>query len=69
MSTPTHSDETIVEALLQQHHLTVPADELDLLVAAYRARRAAVQALYELPGVRYEEPAVIFDARVFRSEL
>jgi hypothetical protein len=59
-----HSDRTVVEALLQQHRLVVPTDELDLLVRAYPLRRAAVDALYALDGVRYEEPAVIFDPRV-----
>jgi hypothetical protein len=59
-----HTHRTVVEALLQQHRLAVPAEELNLLVQAYPARRAAVQALYELDGVRYEEPAVIFEPRV-----
>ncbi|MBD8605399.1 hypothetical protein IFT73_00915 [Aeromicrobium sp. CFBP 8757] len=58
------SDEVIVEALLHQHGLTVPADELALLVGAYPGKRAAVQALRALDGVRYEEPAVTFDPRV-----
>lgn len=53
-----------MEALLQQHGVSIPEDELELLVQAYPARRAAVEALYALDRVRYEEPAVIFDPRV-----
>jgi hypothetical protein len=64
LSPSAHTPRTVVEALLQQHGLSIPEDELDLLVQAYPARRAAVEALYALDGVRYEEPAVIFDPRV-----
>lgn len=36
--------------------------ERQKLAARYAARRAAVDALYELPEVRYAEPAVFFRA-------
>ncbi len=57
-------DRTAVLTLLQLHGLTPSATEIDAMVAGFPAARAAVAALYTVPGVRYEEPAVTFDPRV-----
>jgi hypothetical protein len=57
------SDETTVRALLQMAGVSPSEDEVAALVAGYDGTRAMVSALYTMPGVRYEEPAVIFDAR------
>ncbi|GAA3095097.1 hypothetical protein JOF29_004102 [Kribbella aluminosa] len=60
----TVSDQEMVAALLQLHTLSPAPDEVDKLIAAYGPTRAAVAALYTMPGVRYEEPAITFDPRV-----
>ncbi len=57
------SDETTVRALLQMAGVAPSEDEVAGLVAGFEGTRAMVSALYAMPGVRYEEPAVIFDAR------
>lgn len=60
MSDPTHRDRQAVELLIAQHGITVPPDEVEMFVAGYARKRAAVASLYALEGVRYEEPAVVF---------
>jgi hypothetical protein len=57
-------DRTTVRALLQVSGLRPSGREIDQFVAAYPRIRAMVHAIYELPGTRYEEPAVTFDPRV-----
>jgi hypothetical protein len=57
------SDETTVRALLQMAGVTPSEQEVAALIEGYEGTRAMVSALYAMPGVRYEEPAVIFDAR------
>ncbi|HEX4431810.1 MAG TPA: hypothetical protein VHZ96_21250 [Frankiaceae bacterium] len=56
-------DETTVRALLQMAGVTPTEEEITGLVAGFAGTRAMVDALYKMPGVRYEEPAVIFHAR------
>jgi hypothetical protein len=56
-------DETTVRALLQLAGVTPSEEEVATMVAAYPATRAMVESLHAMLGVRYEEPAVIFDAR------
>jgi hypothetical protein len=56
-------DETIVRATLALNGVTPSESEIAGLVAAYAGTRAMVAMLYAVPGVRYEEPAVIFSAR------
>lgn len=58
------TDREIVEALLIMHGISPSEDEVAKLVDAYPATRAAVQMLYRMKGVRYEEPAVTFDPRL-----
>jgi hypothetical protein len=55
--------ETTVQALLQQAGVTPSDDEVAAMVAGYPTTRAMVESLHTMLGVRYEEPAVIFDAR------
>jgi hypothetical protein len=57
------TDETSVRALLQMAGVTPTEAEIEGLIASFAGTRAMVDALYAMPGVRYEEPAVIFDAR------
>lgn len=59
-----NDDRATVSALLQMNGLSPSAEEIDAMVAGYPAARAMVAALYTMPGVRYEEPAVTFDPRV-----
>ncbi|HEY3717881.1 MAG TPA: hypothetical protein VGL39_25420 [Jatrophihabitantaceae bacterium] len=61
------SDKEIVLALLQMSGLSPTEAEVDAMVAGYPASRQMVAALYTMPGVRYEEPAVTFDPRVVTS--
>jgi hypothetical protein len=56
-------DETTVRALLQMTGMRPTPDEVTGLIAGFAGSRAMIQSLYDMPGVRYEEPAVIFDAR------
>jgi hypothetical protein len=58
------TDRQIVEALLTMNGLAPSPEEVEALVASYPTSRAAVDMLYAMPGVRYEEPAVTFDPRV-----
>lgn len=64
MPDTTIADKEMVSALLQLHGITPSAEEFDKLVESYAPTRAAVAALYTMPGVRYEEPAITFDPRV-----
>ncbi|HZE47963.1 MAG TPA: hypothetical protein VE074_00300 [Jatrophihabitantaceae bacterium] len=61
------SDKEIVLALLQMSGLSPTEAEVEAMVASYPASRQMVAALYSMPGVRYEEPAVTFDPRVVTS--
>jgi hypothetical protein len=64
MSDPEIDDRVTVLALLKMSGLTPAPDEIEVMVAGLAPSRAAVAALYTMPGVRYEEPAVTFDPRV-----
>jgi hypothetical protein len=57
-------DRTTVLALLKMSGLSPTPDEVDAMVAGYPVSRQMMAALYAMPGVRYEEPAVTFDPRV-----
>jgi hypothetical protein len=57
-------DRTLVLAALQQIGITPAPDEVDALVAAYPAARVAVAGLYAVPGARYADPVITFDARL-----
>jgi hypothetical protein len=56
-------DRTLVLAALQQAGITPSPDEIDTMVTAYPTAREATAALYTVPGVRYEDPAITFDPR------
>jgi hypothetical protein len=64
MSDPEIDDRMTVLALLKMSGLTPAPEEVELMIAGLAPSRAAVGALYTMPGVRYEEPAVTFDPRV-----
>ncbi len=53
-----------VHALLRVSGLTPSAAEIDAFVAGFLPSRAALDALYDVPDARYEEPAVRFSAVV-----
>jgi hypothetical protein len=59
----TIGDDTVVRALLQIAGVTPTESEVADFVVGFALARAMVGSLYAMPGVRYEEPAVIFDAR------
>ena len=54
--------ESTVRALLGAAQLTLSDAELELFVKIYPELRAGADGMY-LPEVRYEEPALNFDAR------
>ncbi|SDT28507.1 hypothetical protein [Microlunatus soli] len=56
-------DRAIVEALLAQHQVTPSPAEVTEFVRRYAGNRKLVESLASMPGVRYEEPAVLFDPR------
>ena len=56
-------DRTTVHALLQAIGLHPTAEEIDTMVSTFPIARQAAGALYAVPGVRYEEPAITFDPR------
>lgn len=56
-------DTDTVKALLQMAGVTPTETELTFLVSGYATTRSLVRSLYAMPGVRYAEPAVTFDAR------
>jgi hypothetical protein len=58
-----------VRAGFEQAGLTPNESELAAFVAAYAEVRSFLDALYTLPGVRYEAPALTFDPRkAYRDE-
>ena len=57
------NDDTTVRALLQMAGVAPTEPEVEGLVAGFAGTRAMIDSLYSMPGVRYEEPAVIVDAR------
>lgn len=60
-------DRTLVLAALQQAGITPTPDEIDKMVESYPQSRLAAAALYSVPGVRYEDPAITFDPRLGAS--
>lgn len=56
--------EVAVHTLLAMAHLSPQADEVAGMVEGFRAARAAVRMLYAVPEARYEEPALLFSARI-----
>jgi hypothetical protein len=57
-------DRTTVLALLAMAGIAPSDAEIGAMTAAYPVNRRLAAALYTVPGVRYEEPAVTFDPRV-----
>ncbi|OAI39065.1 hypothetical protein AYO38_08320 [bacterium SCGC AG-212-C10] len=60
MSEPVVDVETTVRALLTASGLTPPQEAFDTFVRLYPSLRAMADSLYEIPEVRYEEPALIY---------
>ena len=59
----------LVAAAFREAGLTPNESELAAFVAAYAGVRSFLDSLYELPGVRYESPALTFDPRkAYRDE-
>lgn len=57
-------DRTVVLTMLAKTGLEPSVEEIDRLVAGYPTTRAMLDMLYNIPGTRYEEPALTFDPRV-----
>lgn len=54
--------QTVVPALLAAAGLSPSAEEVATLVDGYPALLARIDALFAVPGVRYEEPALVYSA-------
>lgn len=52
----------LVAAQLAAAGIVPSAEEVAVMVAATPARLAAIDSLYAVPGVRYEEPGLVFSA-------
>lgn len=53
---------TLVTAQLAAAGISPSAEEVATMIAATPGRLAAIEALYAVPGVRYEEPGLVFSA-------
>jgi hypothetical protein len=56
-------DQTSIRALLQLAAVNPSEDEITALAAGFGPTRQMIDSLHRMPGVRYEEPATVFDAR------
>lgn len=63
MTTPSDVEGT-VRTLLGISGLTLTDEQVDLYVRIYPRLRASADALFTIPEVRYEQPAVIYPATV-----
>ncbi|MFN8075105.1 MAG: hypothetical protein U0Q15_06745 [Kineosporiaceae bacterium] len=53
---------TAVDLMLDLQGIPASPDEREAMAATFAASRAAAAALYTLPGVRYELPALTWSA-------
>lgn len=58
----TTSDAAAIDAMLSAAGLDPSAEEREALGALYATFKPGVDALYALPEVRYEAPALVFQA-------
>jgi hypothetical protein len=63
MSDPEETDLTTVRLALRASALPATEQEIRMLATGYPHQRAAVDALYDAPGVRYVDPALRFRAQ------
>lgn len=54
--------EVTVRNLLSAAGMSLPDEKVELYVRIYPRLRAAADALFDIPEVRYEQPAVIYPA-------
>jgi hypothetical protein len=52
----------VVRRRLEAAGIRVSGEELDVATDLYRFYKEQVQRLYDAPGVRYSEPALVFRA-------
>lgn len=50
------------EAALAAAGVELPAERMEALLGTYERLAPGLQALYEMPGARYESPALVFEA-------
>jgi hypothetical protein len=53
---------SLVQVMLAAAGLRPSEAELAALVENYPAQRAGIESLYELPGARYEDHGLVFEA-------
>jgi hypothetical protein len=63
MATPTDTEGT-VRTLLAISGLSLTDEQVDMYVRIYPRLRASADALFAIPEVRYEQPAVIYPALI-----
>jgi hypothetical protein len=56
--------ETTVRALLAAAGMSLPDDKVEMYVRIYPKLRASADALFAIPELRYEQPAVIYPAAI-----
>lgn len=56
--------ETTVRNLLAAASMSLPDEKVALYVRIYPRLRASADALFAIPEIRYEQPAVIYPAQV-----
>lgn len=62
LPTPAPVDEAAVDAALAAAGISVAPDDRARLLTVYATCRPAIAAMYALPEVRYEIPALVFQA-------
>ncbi len=56
--------ETTVRNLLAAAGMSLPDDKVALYVGIYPRLRASADALFAIPEIRYDQPAVIYPAQI-----
>jgi hypothetical protein len=56
--------EATVRNLLAAAGMSLPDDKVEMYVRIYPRLRAAADALFDIPEVRYQQPAVIYPASI-----
>lgn len=67
MTTDSSADpqvETTVRNLLAAAGMSLPDDKVELYVRIYPRLRASADALFTIPEIRYDQPAVLYPAQV-----
>jgi hypothetical protein len=59
-----HSNEEKLAVVLEMSGITPPAEDQEAILRAFSTGRELSKLIFSVPQARYEEPALIFSARV-----